>query len=134
MSGYKISEHFAQRLKATVLKVDRMPEATGGSGKIPVRFDEVVRRGGGGGSTVSLGTYSTDGTQWEKGQVKPIHAYTLEQTSSGGYSITPDYSDGLPVVVDVLNLFVTIPPNYDTVRYCAYVEVGGVNLLIGAEC
>lgn len=46
MNGFKISEHFAQRLKSTVLKVDRIPEASA-TGVIPTRFEESLRRGGG---------------------------------------------------------------------------------------
>ena len=132
--GVKITENFAQRMASTIRRVDAMPLSTG-DGKIPVRFEEgPAAGGGGGGSSVSVGTYGTAGSQWEKGATLTVHEYELSATEGGGYTIVPKYIDGSPVTVSVLNLFVTIPPNYDTVRYCAYASVGGVNLLVAAEC
>lgn len=130
-SGVRITEHFAQRMASTIRRVDAMPLASG-DGKIPVRFDD--RPTPGGGASVSVGTYGTSGAQWEKGATLTVHEYELSATEGGGYEIVPKYSGGSPVTVSVLNLFVTIPPNYDTVRYCAYTSVGGVNLLMAAEC
>ena len=130
-TGVKITENFAQRMASTIRRVDAMPLSTG-DGKIPVRFDD--RPAPGGGSSVSVGTYGTAGSQWEKGATLTVHEYELSATEGGGYTIVPKYIGGSPATVSVLNLFVTIPPNYDTVRYCAYASVGGVNLLVAAEC
>lgn len=133
-NGVKITEHFAQRIASTIRRVEAMPDATG-SGKIPTRFEDRPIAAGGGG--MSLGSYNTNGTQWEKGEATNVHVYEIETEEIDGettYTMVPQYTNGVPVTVPVLNLFVTIPPNYDRVRYCAFSAVGGVNVLIVAEC
>jgi len=92
---------------------------------------------GAAGGSLSVGSYNTDGTQWEKGQAVSVHVYSIETSEVDGetvYTMVPQYADGIPVTVPVLNLFVTIPPNYDRVRYCGYSAVGSINVLVVAEC
>lgn len=128
MSGYKITDHFAQRIKSTILKVDAMPGMSS-SGKIPVRFEDRPS-GGGDGSLIRMGTYNTNGTQWEKGSSYPVHVYKVSDSGA----LLPQYSNGSPTIVNVLNLFVTIPPNTDRVRYCAFAKIDEAEVLIVAEC
>lgn len=90
--------------------------------------------GGGSSAPSHLGSYNTNGTQWEKGQSVNVHEYEIQVAEDGTKSVVPRYSNGIPVTTSVLNLFVTIPPNYDRVRYCAYTPINGVNVLIVAEC
>jgi hypothetical protein len=125
--GVKITESFAQRIASTVRRVDAMPLSFG-DGKIPTRFEDSTLRQAAG-SSVKIGAYSTAGTQWEKGTFKTVNLY---EVSNG--TLVPKYSNGSPETASVLNIFVTIPPNYDRVRYCAFASVGGINILITAEC
>jgi hypothetical protein len=101
----------------------------GGATTIPTRLQNMQRPGGGGDSSIRIGAYSTAGTQWEKGTFKTVNLY---EVSNG--SLVPKYNSGSPATASVLNLFVTIPPNYDRVRYCAFASVGGTNILMTAEC
>jgi hypothetical protein len=95
-----------------------------------VKWGLVRFGGGGGGSSVQLGSYSTaQGKQWEKGQTLTVNLFQI----TNGVPV-PLYSNGQPSTASVLNLFVVIPPNYDRVRYCAFVPIGGTNVLITAEC
>ena len=126
--GVRITESFAQRIASTVRRVDAMPISFG-DGKIPTRFEDFTLQKAATGSSVSIGAYSTAGTQWEKGTFKTVNLY---EVSSG--ALVPKYSNGSPETASVLNIFVTIPPNYDRVRYCAFASVGGTNILITAEC
>ena len=105
-----------------------------GEDEIPLRLQAMARRGGGGGSSISIGSYNTNGTQWEKGQSVSVHEYEIQTEEDGSHTLVPRYNNGVPVTTSVLNLFVTIPPNYDRVRYCAYTSIGGTNVLIVAEC
>ena len=67
MSGYLMSQNFAERVKATVLKVDGMPQG-GGPQKIPTRFEDGPSGGGGGGRLRVGKTTAT----WTKGTVADI--------------------------------------------------------------
>jgi len=91
----------------------------------------VVRIGSGsGGGGVKIGSYSTaSGQQWAKGTTRTVNLYKIIDGAP-----VPVYSDGIPSTAQVLNLFVTIPPNYDRVRYCAFAAVDGTNVLMTAEC
>lgn len=80
---------------------------------------------------IELATYSTGGDVWEKGFFGVVHDQRLEDNGA----LTPLYNDnGTPKTQYVLNLFSTLPPNYDAVRVCAYTKIGNVNVLIAAEC
>jgi hypothetical protein len=124
--GVKITESFAQRIATTVRRVDAM-SLSFGDGKIPTRFEDSTLRQAA--SSVKIGAYSTAGTQWEKGTFKTVNLY---EVSNG--ALVPKYSNGSPETASVLNIFVTIPPNYDRVRYCAFASINGTNVLMTAEC
>jgi hypothetical protein len=127
--GVKITESFAQRIAATVRRVDAMP-AGFGDGKIPTRFEDGPVWKTGGGSSISLGSYSTVGTSWLKGTFKTVTLYDVNESGTP----VPRYSAGVPATTQVLNLFVTIPPNYDRTRFCAFASINGLNVLMTAEC
>jgi hypothetical protein len=104
-----------------------------GEGGIPLRLQTMARRGGGG-SPIKIGSYNTNGMQWEKGSSFSVHEYEIQAEENGSHTLVPRFNNSVPVTVSVLNLFVTIPPNYDRVRYCAFTPINGVNVLIVAEC
>jgi len=72
MSRYLMSQNFVERVKATVLKVDGMPQG-GGPHKIQTRFEDGPSGGGGGrlriGKTTATWTKGTTATipLWEEG-------------------------------------------------------------------
>lgn len=79
MSGVKITEHFAQRMKSTILRVEAMPLSSG-EGKIPVRFDERP-------AVVAGGTHLGKTTAaWSKGTSATITLY--EAGSAGSETIS----------------------------------------------
>jgi len=127
--GFLISDGLRQDIKRTIARVDGMPDGPGAT-KIPTRFETIPTRGGGGGD-INLATYSTGGDVWEKGFFGVVHDQRLEDNGA----LTPLYNDnGTPKTQSVLNLFSTLPPNYDAVRVCAYTKIRNVNVLIAAEC
>lgn len=67
MAGVKITEHFAQRMKSTILRVEAMPLSSSG-GSVPVRFDEPLTKISSGGGVVEA--FYTGG--WPKGTEKQI--------------------------------------------------------------
>lgn len=136
---YYIGPGIAKKLPDVIRKVDETLLG-GGAVKLPVRLQTLPTPGGGGGSPLSIGSYSTDGLPWEKGQAIDVHLYDLQEetdplTGDPFYVISPKYDgSGSPETTKVLNLFVTIPPNYDRVRYCAFMPINGVNVVVVAEC
>jgi len=130
VSGYKISENFAQRMKSTILAVERMPlSAT--AGKIPVRFeDKPVVGNGGGGTTIRLGQF-TGSWYNEPGlsgadNVKLVKLYIQEADAGGANDWVPELdSDGEEVIAVTLNLFSYIPTRSgnDSYMWCAVLPI-----------
>ena len=121
MSGYKISDHFAQRLKATVLKVDRIPE-TSSAGLIATRNDEPLRRG----AVVRLG--KTSGV-WAKNSKASIVLHERGDPPNEQSSTTEEpYSEYLD---DCVNKMTTVGGG----KWVIVARAGnGHYYLIAAEC
>jgi hypothetical protein len=116
------SETDAGRISKAVRAHER-----GNRDQSPVFFRQVGDEGGG----IQLAAYSTNGGEWSKGDTAYVHDHEINEN----YQIIPKYKgDGTPQYTLVINLFSTLPPNYDAVRYCAYTKIGAVNVLIAAEC
>lgn len=118
MAGYKISEHFAERIKSTIQKVDSMP-ASFGDGLIPRRHEE--RLSGRGGTAIYEATFSGG---WVKGAPKQIRFSANTNTTSFA-----------------INLFRSIPYLDGSDRACivakreSALQQGGVEyVLVNAEC
>ena len=80
MSGVKITEHFAQRMKSTILRVEAMPLSSS-DGRVPVRFDERPT------VVAAVGTHLGKTTAaWSKGTSATITLY--EEGSAGSETMS----------------------------------------------
>lgn len=128
---YLIGPGLRDKLREVIGRLDGVPVGSGGINSTTVRLQSMPTRGG---FPIKIAAYSTGGAQWNKWTVRNVHAHDLVE-ANGVYSAVPLYSgNGAPYLITVLNIFSTIAPNYDAIRYCAYASVNGVNLVIAAEC
>jgi len=131
MQGVRITDHFAQRIKSTILKVDAMPDATG-SGKIPVRFEDRPVAAGEG-STIRLGQF-TGAWPNEPGEtgsdnVKLVKLYVQAPSPTGPNDWVPELDgDGEEVLAVTMNLFSYIPTRSgnDSYMWCAILPISNV--------
>lgn len=127
MSGYKISEHFAQRMKSTILRVEGMPLSTG-DGTIPVRFDErpsIV------GDSIQRAKFKGS---WLVGEAKTVTlvtdtstASTVSVTNYCAPIITSSADEELTVIFSSVQGTATALEIQGSTATCV-LSVGGVNL------
>jgi hypothetical protein len=103
-TGVKITEHFAQRIASTIRRVEAIPDASSG-GKIPVRFEERLFAGGGGGTPIRIAQFSDEWSNDPPGNVKVCQLYKKHPTSTSASAWIPDEGEFAVAV----NLFSYIP-------------------------
>lgn len=131
MAGVKITEHFAHRLKTTVLRVDSMPEFSG-NGKIPVRFED--RIGSTPAASIRLGQFSgywpNEPGQSGSDNIRLVKLYVQNSNASGPNDWVPELDgDGEEVIAVTLNLFSYIPTRSgnDSYMWCAVLPISNVD-------
>jgi hypothetical protein len=126
-AGYKIGENLRGDLRGMVSAYRHAINQSPGQKSDRIYIENRRERDGG----VHLATYSTNGGVWFKGDTGYVHDHEIDEN----FQITPKYkADGTPQYTLVINLFSTLPPNYDAIRYCAYTKINAANVLIAAEC
>lgn len=130
---YLIGPGLRDKLREVIGRADGTPLGSGSRGSIPVRLQEIPRRGGGG-TTIRLGQFTgawpNEPGQFGSDNVKLVKLYVQNTNANNPNDWVPELdADGEEVVAVTLNLFSYIPTRSgnDSYLWCAVLPISEVD-------